>query len=92
MTRLVVTADADADTRDVLAYLGRHAGRCGKAIERLVEMPETGSPRPSLGVNARIAVIFPYVLIYDYDRDSNTLTLLRILHGRRNISQDLLRR
>jgi toxin ParE1/3/4 len=101
MTRLVVTADADADTRDVLAYLGRHAGRSvaadygrrfGKAIERLVEMPETGSPRPSLGVNARIAVIFPYVLIYDYDRDSNTLTLLRILHGRRNISQDLLRR
>jgi plasmid stabilization system protein ParE len=57
-----------------------------------LSMPETGSPRPSLGVNARIAVIFPYVLIYDYDRDSNTLTLLRILHGRRNISQDLLRR
>lgn len=55
-------------------------------------MPETGSPRPSLGINARIAVVFPYVMIYDYHRDEDTLTLLRILHGRRNISQDLLRR
>jgi toxin ParE1/3/4 len=100
MTRLVVTADADADTRDVLAYLGRHAGRSvaadygrrfGKAIERLVDAGDRLTTTKS-GCECPHRGHFPYVLIYDYDRDSNTLTLLRILHGRRNISQDLLRR
>jgi plasmid stabilization system protein ParE len=101
MTRLVVSADAEADTRDVLAYLERQAGptvaadygrRFGWTIERLVSMPETGAPRPSLGPNTRLAVVFPYILIYDYTREDDTLTLLRILHGRRNISRDLLQR
>ncbi len=101
MTLLVVTADAEADTRDILAYLEREAGspiaadygrRFGRTIERLVRMPETGAPRPSLGSRARIAIVFPYILIYDYTPDDDTLTLLRILHGRRNISHDLLRR
>jgi len=101
MTRLVVTVDAEADTHDILVYLEQQAGasvaadygrRFGRTIERLVSMPETGAPRPSLGPNARIAVVFPYILIYDYVRADDTLTLLRILHGRRNISRDLLQR
>jgi len=101
MTRLVVAADAEADMRDILAYLEREAGssiatdygrRFGRTIERLVRMPETGAPRPNLGPRARIAIVFPYILVYDYRRENDTLTLLRILHGRRNISSDLLRR
>jgi len=101
MTRLVVTTDAEGDTHDILAYLEQHAGagvaadygsRFSRTIERLVGMPETGAPRPSLGSNTRIAVVFPFVLIYDYTREDDTLTLLRILHGRRNISRDLLQR
>ncbi|MFL6803740.1 MAG: type II toxin-antitoxin system RelE/ParE family toxin [Xanthobacteraceae bacterium] len=101
MTRLVVTADAEADTRDILVYLEQQAGRPVAAdyahrfswtIERLVSMPEIGAPWPSLGLNTRVAVVFPYILIYDYAREDDTLTLLRILHGRRNISRDLLQR
>jgi plasmid stabilization system protein ParE len=33
-----------------------------------------------------------YVLIYDYTIDDDTLTLLRILHGKRNITRELLHR
>ncbi|MEA2903945.1 MAG: toxin ParE1/3/4 [Alphaproteobacteria bacterium] len=101
MTRLIVAADADADFDDILAYLQEEAGlvvaddydkRLCETIERLVDLPESGAPRPLLGLSIRIAVVSPYVVIYDYSRDDDTLTLLRILHGRRDITEDLLHR
>jgi toxin ParE1/3/4 len=101
MTRLVVTSDAEADATEILEYLAQEAGdlvalsyghRFRATIERLVAIPAAGAPRPILGPNARIAIFYPYVLIYDYTRDDDTLTLLRILHGRRKITRNLLRR
>jgi toxin ParE1/3/4 len=97
MAKLVVTADAENDTRDILAYLRSEAGpriaekfgrRFKGAIERFAAIPGVGAPRPSLGAHVRISVVFPYVLIYEYARDSDTVTLLRILHGRRNFDPD----
>jgi toxin ParE1/3/4 len=44
-----------------------------------------------LGPNARIAIISPYLLIYDYSAKDDAVTLLRILHERRNITQELIR-
>jgi toxin ParE1/3/4 len=99
MTRLVVTADATTDTYQILRYLEREAGaavaaryghRFRRTIERLLATPESGAPRPSLGTRTRVAVVFPYVLIYDYSLEDDTLLLLRILHGRRKISRELL--
>lgn len=99
MTRLVVTADAETDTSEILDYLEREASpriaedfgrRFRKAIERFVDLPGAGSPRPALGEDIRIAIVFPYILIYEHALQSDTVTLLRILHGRRNITRDLL--
>ena len=101
MTRLVVTADAAVDTDDILAFLEReagprvaerYAGLYRATIERLLRWPESGAPRPRLGEAVRIAVVSPYVMIYEYNRDDDTLVLLRMLHGRRNITDRLLRR
>ena len=101
MTRLTVTADAERDTGNILSYLVREAGReiaeryasqFRATIERLLRWPESGAPRPHLGEAVRIAVVSPYVLIYEYSQSDDTLTLLRILHGRRNITDQLLRR
>jgi toxin ParE1/3/4 len=101
MTRLVVSADAEIDTGDILSYLAQEAGsqvaekyarQFRATIERLLHWPESGPPRPRLGEAVRIAVVSPYVLIYEYNRGDDTLVLLRILHGRRNITELLLRR
>jgi plasmid stabilization system protein ParE len=101
MTRLVVTLEADADAIEILDYLHREAGgrvaefynhRFQLTLDRLVDFPESGALRPTLGINTRIAVVPPYLLIYDYTRDDETLTLLRILHGKRNINPALLGR
>jgi len=78
MTRLVVSADAEADTIDILAYLTAEAGpliaaeygdRFRVTIERMVELPESGAPRPRLGP-----------------------TLLRLLHGKRDIASLISKR
>ena len=68
MIRLVVTADAEKDTDDILSYLAREAGtavaeKYGRQfrakIEDLLRWPESGAPRPNLGDAVRIAVVSP---------------------------------
>ncbi len=101
MTRLVVTSDADSDFEDIFAYLQQNAGErvavdCSRRFEvtlrRLVQFPRIGSPRPALGATARAARVSPYLLIYDYDPKDDAIVLLRILHERRNITGELIRR
>ncbi len=101
MTRLIVTADAEADTFEILndlenkaggAVAERYAERFRGAIERLSELPQSGPPRPALGPFTRCAILSPFVMIYDYTPADDTLVLLRILHGRRRITQETRRR
>ena len=48
-----------------------------------------GPPRSALGPKTRIAIVFPYLVIYDYEDD--VVTVLRVLHGKRNITRNLIR-
>ena len=36
-------------------------------------------------------MIKPYLLIYDYERNHDLVVVLRVVHGRRNITMDLIR-
>jgi toxin ParE1/3/4 len=101
MTRLVVTTDADSDFHDIAAYLQREAGeriaadygrRFDLALQRVCRFPRSGSPRPRLGAATRVVPVPPYLMVYDYNMENDTVVLLRILHERRNITQPLLRR
>jgi toxin ParE1/3/4 len=101
MTRLVTTPRFRFDTNEILNYLEDVAGprvaakysrRFDEAVVRLSNFPESGAPRPSLGTHTRIAIVQPYLLIYDFIPEDDTLLLLRVLHGRRNITLALLRR
>jgi plasmid stabilization system protein ParE len=101
MTLLVVAAEATSDTTTIIDYLERNAGaavaseygqRFVQTTERIVDMPLSGSPRPALGDRVRIGVVAPYVLVYEYDAVRDEVTLLRVLHGRRNVSRLLTRR
>jgi plasmid stabilization system protein ParE len=99
MTRLVVSADAQADADEIITQLEEKAGRAvaerysslfRTAIGRVLEMPLSGEARPSLGRYTRRLVVRPYVLFYDYADE--TVTLLRILHARRRITRRTRRR
>jgi plasmid stabilization system protein ParE len=98
MARVVVTAQAKHDLRRILSNLNeragyrvaeRYAADFKSVYRRLAEVPAGGPPRPELGPDARIAIVLPYLVIYDYSDD--LVTVLRILHAKRNITRDLIR-
>jgi toxin ParE1/3/4 len=99
MARVVVSDLAKRDVRRILSDLNEKAGyrvaanyaaEFKNTYRRLADFPASGPPRPELGAHARIAIILPYIVIYDY-RDGG-VTVLRVLHGKRNITRDLLTR
>jgi toxin ParE1/3/4 len=100
VTRLVFSDFAEVDLNNVLNYLEREAGpltsaryaeRFRASIVQLIEYPGSGAPRRSLGLTTRIMIVYPYVLIYDYDEFEKLVIVLRIIHGRRNITKRLIR-
>lgn len=92
--RLRVSTDAENDLAEIVSYLGEHAGprvagtyarRIRRTLLRLKEFPKSGALRPELGDVTRIAVISPYILVYDYEVTDDVIVVQRILHGRRDI-------
>jgi len=101
MPTLVVTAHASRDFETILDHLSDVAGqqtaqayaeRFAHTLERIEQFPNAGPQRPALGPDTRIAIVLPYVLIYDYSEPHDHLVLLRVLHGRRKMTERLLRR
>ena len=99
MTRVVVSPAAGDDLLHIVTYLATVAGpviadkwdrKVWKAIEDVAAYPGSGAPRPALGDNIRIIPVLPYVVIYEHVRGSGVLHLLRIVHGRRHASKDML--
>src|SRR5690242_20561410 len=74
----------------------RYTQRAGQArrsrhiYRSLAQFPYAGSSRAELGSDVRIKIVFPYVVFYDHTAD--TVTILRILHGHRDITAELLAR
>ncbi|MBV8963091.1 MAG: type II toxin-antitoxin system RelE/ParE family toxin [Hyphomicrobiales bacterium] len=57
---------------------------------RLGYFPGIGSSRPRLGQDIRILPLLPYVVIYRHAERDDIVSIVRILHGRRNITGGLL--
>lgn len=98
MARLVITIRAGRDAAAIIAMLADNAGpetaaRYRRDIDalygRLILFPRSGARRPSFGRHARLGVVEPYVVIYDYRPD--VVTVLRVLDGRRKLTRRLIR-
>jgi toxin ParE1/3/4 len=99
-THIVIAPSAASDTQDILTFLAdqagertaaRYAAQFERLYDRLEDFPASGAPRPAIGPDIRIGVVRPYIVIYRYVAGSDTATVLRIVHGRRQISGALLR-
>jgi toxin ParE1/3/4 len=99
MARIVIASSADADFAEILTDLAAKAGwrtaskydeLFEKLYDRLADHPHSGPPRPALGQSIRIGVVSPYIVIYRNEGD-DTVTVLRIVHGRRRITGKMLR-
>ena len=98
MARVVVTDQAKRDLRYILSDLANRAGyrvaeryavEFKSAYRLLNSFPDSGSPRQALGPDTRIVLVLPYIVIYESKRD--TVTVLRVMHGKRNITRDVIR-
>ena len=101
MTRVVITASADADIAAIISHLTAKAGAnvavryhadFDALYRRLERFPESGAPRPALGRLVRIGVVSPYTIIHEYIEADDTVTIMRIVHGRRRITLGMLKR
>ncbi len=99
MARVIVSNNAKRDLRRILSDLAKRAGyrvaeRYGAEFKatyrRLSDFPDSGPPRPALRPKTRIALVLPYIVVYDRV-DDETVVVLRVLHGKRNITRDLVR-
>ena len=97
MARVVISASADSDRGDILDYLAANAGYATaeryngafKALNRrLADFPDSGPP-PNTGRLGPNRCGFP--LCGDLPHSDDTVTTLRILHGKRDITRDLLK-
>lgn len=90
MALVELSAQSRRDLLTILEHLTEAAGaRVARKYERLIQnavvrlrqFPVIGSPRPELGEQARIVIVDPYIVFYDWLADRDTALILRILHG-----------
>jgi plasmid stabilization system protein ParE len=93
----------DLSERAGYGVASRYAADFKAAYRGLAQFPGSGPPRRALGAYARIKIVYPYVIIYArikivypyviiYDHEANNATVLRVLHGRRDITIQLIKR
>ena len=62
-----------------------------RLYEHLADFPGSGPPRPKVGLQIRIGIVSPYVVIYRHTEADSIVRVLRIVHGSRRITGKLLR-
>jgi toxin ParE1/3/4 len=99
MARLIVSLLAQADATYIARNLTAKAGHAvaaryldsfEKLYDRLTHHPASGAPRPAIGPHVRIGIVSPYIVIYEHDAAQDTVTIFRIVHGRRKITGKML--
>ena len=99
MAHVIVALLAQFDEGYIARDLAKKAGsrvatkvaaRFQNLYARLGHHPEIGVLRPSLGKHARIGFVAPYTLAYEYDSATNTVIILPIIHGRRELTAAML--
>jgi toxin ParE1/3/4 len=100
MAGVTFSPEAVRDLLEIVDYLADVAGQSvarryneefRRAIDNLRDLPASGSPRPEFGVDVRIVIVRPYLVFYEFKAVEDVVYVLRLLHGRRNVTAQLLR-
>jgi toxin ParE1/3/4 len=99
VTRVIISPEADADSGAILSDLAAQAGPrvadryeadFDAVYERLAVFPQLGAPRARLSKDLRMCIVLPYLIFYEYLEAKETVTILRIVHGKRKITRKFL--
>jgi toxin ParE1/3/4 len=94
----VIIPRARLDLRAINAYIGERAGRAvaenfidrmESAIQKLSILPRAHAVQPKFGANVRRMVVKSYLVFYQVKDE--TVYILRVLHGARNITRAMIK-
>ena len=101
MVALIFSDEAALDLDSILDYLQREAGapvalrfgeRFRSAFGQLADFPGSGAPRRQFGETMRLWSVPPYLIFYRHERGDDTVRVVRIIDGRRKLSDKLFDR
>ncbi len=95
MTELFVTRRAEAELRQIWRYI---AAENAAAADRLLlkidsklqilrDFPKIGALRADIRPGFRMLVEGNYLLLYEYDEDSDTVELISVADGRQDLTE-----
>ncbi len=95
MSRILRTARAEADLREVWAYIAQDSQRAADkvldsiaaACKDLAENPAIGRVREELARGLRSLAVGKYVLFYRGEKAG--IVVIRVLHGARDVQRDI---
>jgi toxin ParE1/3/4 len=95
--KIIVSDEADKDLLQISSYLSERSvqgtqsvlDNINRCFESLTSFPRRGTPRPNLGLDVRSVIVSPYLVSYAVRRDH--VTILRVLHGSRDIDAEFRR-
>jgi toxin ParE1/3/4 len=99
MAELIWSATAALDLEGIYDYIARDSHQYARhqverilhAVERLIVFPESGRRIPEFPhLPHREVIIDNYRVIYRYDRDTNRVFLVTVVHGRRLITEAMI--
>ena len=100
MARVIVSLLTQSDTIRLISDLAskagygvaaRYAADFDNLYTRLAAHPESGPLRPLIGRGVRIGIVSPFLALYEHHQRTDTVTVFRVVHGRRKITEAILR-
>ncbi len=83
--RVYISQDSDSQAGKVLV-------RLFQAVDRLEHFPEIGASVPEVNTKRfREIHVFKYRIIYRYDKKTNEINILAVVHAARQLSRKFLR-
>ena len=95
MPRVTFSPEARRDLIEITDHLSsvssphtarKYEMRIQGAIEGLRDIPGSGPPRREFGAHVRMLIVKPYLIFYESVPESDDVSILRILHGARDIN------
>ena len=100
MLRVTFSPEARRDLIEITDYLCHLASPqtarkyemlIQRAVDSLRDIPGAGPPRREFGSHVRMVIVRPYLIFYEGLPEAEDISILRILHGARDIDENLIR-
>jgi toxin ParE1/3/4 len=93
VTDILITRRAKADFKSIWLHIAEDNEAAAdnlllavdEKIEQLREFPELGTRRDDIRSGARMLVHGNYLVLYEYDRERDAVTIVTVVHGARDL-------